>query len=133
MVPSAFVFLERLPLNANGKIDRQALAALPLEAPAPSQPSGAPRTETEKTVAAIWAELLRVEHVGVDDDVFDLGAQSLMAMKALARIRDAFQVNLSLRNLFEHPTVAGLAGAIDGLTWVARPKAAQGAREEIAL
>ena len=72
-------------------------------------------------------------HVGVDDDVFDLGAQSLMAMKALARIRDAFQVNLSLRNLFEHPTVAGLAGAIDGLAWVARPKAAQGEREEIAL
>ena len=135
MVPSAFVFLGKLPLNANGKIDRQALAALPIEAPAPSQRSGAPRTETEKTVAAIWAELLRVEHVGVDDDVFDLGAQSLMAMKALARIRDAFQVNLSLRNLFEHPTVAGLAGAIDGLTWVAKPKAtaAQGEREEIAL
>ena len=133
MVPSAYVFLEKLPLNANGKIDRQALAALPIEAPAPSQRSGAPRTETEKTVAAIWAELLRVEHVGVDDDVFDLGAQSLMAMKALARIRDAFQVNLSLRNLFEHPTVAGLAGAIDGLAWVARPKAAQGEREEIAL
>ena len=133
MVPSTFVFLDKLPLNANGKIDRQALAALPIEAPAPSQRSGAPRTETEKTVAAIWAELLRVEHVGVDDDVFDLGAQSLMAMKALARIRDAFQVNLSLRNLFEHPTVAGLAGAIDGLAWVARPKAAQGEREEIAL
>ena len=133
MVPGLFVFLERLPLNANGKIDRQALAALPIEAPAPSRPSGAPRTETEKTLAAIWAELLRVEHVGVDDDVFDLGAQSLMAMKALARIRDAFQVNLSLRILFEHPTVAGLAGAIDGLAWVARPKAAQGEREEIAL
>jgi amino acid adenylation domain-containing protein len=133
MVPSTFVFLDKLPLNANGKVDRQALAALPIEAPAPAQPSGAPRTETEKTVAAIWAELLRVEHVGVDDDVFDLGAQSLMAMKALARIRDAFQVNLSLRNLFEHPTVAGLAGAIDGLAWVAQPKAAQGEREEIAL
>jgi amino acid adenylation domain-containing protein len=133
MVPGRFVLLERLPLNANGKIDRQALAALPIDSPAASPRSGAPRTETEQTVAAIWAELLRVEHVGVDDDVFDLGAQSLMAMKALARIRDAFQVNLSLRNLFEHPTVAGLAGAIDSLAWVARPNAAHGAREEIAL
>jgi amino acid adenylation domain-containing protein len=132
MVPSTFVFLDKLPLNANGKIDRQALAALPIEAPAPAQRAGAPRTETEKTVAAIWAELLRVEHVGVDDDVFDLGAQSLMAMKALARIRDAFQVNLSLRNLFEHPTVAGLASAIEGLGWVAK-RQMQGEREEITL
>ena len=61
MVPSAYVFLEKLPLNANGKIDRQALAALPIEAPAAFASLGAPRTETEKTVAAIWAELLRVE------------------------------------------------------------------------
>ena len=64
--------------------------------------------------------------MGVDDDVFDLGAQSLMAMKALARIRDAFQVNLSLRNLFEHPTVAGLAGAIEGLGWVAQSQGVAG-------
>jgi len=132
MVPSTFVFLDKLPLNANGKIDRQALATLPIESPAASQRAGAPRTETEKTVAAIWAELLRVEHVGVDDDVFDLGAQSLVAMKALARIRDAFQVNLSLRNLFEHPTVAGLASAVEGLALVAK-RQTQGQREEITL
>jgi acyl-coenzyme A synthetase/AMP-(fatty) acid ligase/acyl carrier protein len=133
MVPSAFVLLEKLPLNANGKIDRQSLAALAVETRAPSKNYIAPRSETEKAIAAIWRELLRVEQIGADDDVFDLGAQSLMAMKALARIREAFQVNLSLRNLFEHPTVAGLASAIDALTALARPKPAQGEREEISL
>jgi amino acid adenylation domain-containing protein len=131
MVPSAFVALDRLPLNANGKIDRQALAALPIE---PQGSSGAARTETERRVAEIWAELLNAE-VGPDDDVFDLGAHSLMAMKALTRIRDVFHVNLSLRNLFEHPTVAGLAGAIDTL-WLSKPRTpspARGDREEIVL
>ncbi len=134
MVPSAFVRLDKLPLNANGKIDRQALASVPLESVVPGKNFIAARSATEKTLAAIWSELLRVESVGVDDDVFDLGAQSLMAMKALTRIRDAFQVSLSLRNLFEHPTVAGLAGAIEELSWVAQaPAAPSGAREEIAL
>jgi len=134
MVPSAFVRLDKLPLNANGKIDRQALASVPLESVVPGKNFIAARTATEKTLAAFWSELLRVESVGVDDDVFDLGAQSLMAMKALTRIRDAFQVGLSLRNLFEHPTVAGLAGAIEELSWVAKaPAAASGEREEIAL
>jgi len=136
MVPSAFVVMERLPLTANGKIDRQGLAALPLESAAPARDFVAPRTETEKALAAIWSGVLKVEHVGINDDVFDLGAQSLMAMKALAQIRDAFQVTLSLRNLFEHPTVAGLAEVIDGLSWLAKAKApspAHGDREEIAL
>ena len=62
MVPSAFVLLEKLPLNANGKIDRQALAGLPVESPAPARRFVAPRTETEKALAAIWSELLKLEH-----------------------------------------------------------------------
>jgi amino acid adenylation domain-containing protein len=132
MVPSVFVPLEELPLNANGKIDRQALAALPLESSAPNTSFVAPRTPTEEAIAAIWSELLRTE-VGVHEDVFDLGAQSLMAMKALSRIREAFRVNLSLRNLFEHPTVAGLAGVIEGLSWTRKAPASPGVREEIAL
>jgi acyl carrier protein len=136
MVPSAFVAMEKLPLTANGKIDRQGLAALSYESAAPARDFVAPRTETEKALAAIWSQLLKVERVGINDDVFDLGAQSLMAMKALAQIRDAFQVSLSLRNLFEHPTVAGLAEIIDGLSWLAKaqaPRPAHGGREEIAL
>jgi amino acid adenylation domain-containing protein len=134
MVPSAFVVMERLPLTANGKIDRQGLAALSYESAARARDFVAPRTETEKALAVIWSGVLKVEHIGINDDVFDLGAQSLMAMKALAQIRDAFQVTLSLRNLFEQPTVAGLAEVIDGLSWLAKaPSPAHGDREEIAL
>jgi acyl carrier protein len=96
----------------------------------------APRTATEGALAAIWSELLGVERVGVDDDVFDLGAHSLMAMKALTRIRDAFAVNLALRNLFERPTVAGLAELVDGfasLQAARAPTPHAGDREEIVL
>jgi amino acid adenylation domain-containing protein len=136
MVPSAFVVMERLPLTANGKIDRQGLGALSYDSATPARDFVAPRTETEKALAVIWSGVLKVQYIGINDDVFDLGAQSLMAMKALAQIRDAFQVTLSLRNLFEHPTVAGLAEVIDGLSWLATAKApgpAHGNREEIAL
>ncbi len=95
-----------------------------------------PRTDTEKALAAIWKQLLNVQHVSIDDDFFELGAQSLMAIRAVSRIRDAFGVDLSLRSLFERPTVAGLAEVIDGLSWLANGNAASsrvGDREDIAL
>jgi amino acid adenylation domain-containing protein len=136
MVPSAFVPMEKLPLTPNGKIDRQALALLPCESAEPARAVVGPRTGTEKALAAIWARLLGVEAVGVHDDLFDLGAHSLMAMKALTEMRDAFEVSLSLRNLFEHPTIAGLAEAIDGLAWLAKagaPGRDAGDREEVVL
>ena len=134
MVPSVIVLLEALPLNANGKIDRQALAALPIEPAERTAEYVAPRTETERALAAIWGELLNVERIGADDDVFDLGAHSLLAMKALTRIREAFGVNLVLRNLFEQPTVGRLAPVIDGLASLASPPARGGGeREEIVL
>jgi amino acid adenylation domain-containing protein len=135
MLPAAFLQMDRLPLNANGKLDRQALALAPLESPQPARPGAGARTETEKTLLEIWSELLGVAAMGVDDDVFDLGAHSLMAMKALAQIRDRFDVNLALRNLFEQPTVAGLAGIIDGLALSAPESAApaSGEREEMVL
>ena len=135
MVPGAFVLMDQLPLTANGKLDRQALAALSFESPAPARTLIAPASATEKTLAAIWSELLGVETVSVDDDVFDLGAHSLMAMRALSRVRDAFDVDLALRNLFEHPTVAGLAGIIDGLSLAAprTPAHDGGDREEVVL
>jgi amino acid adenylation domain-containing protein len=134
MVPSAFIRLERLPLNANGKVDRQALAALPLEAAQPTGGFAAARTVTEGSLASVWAELLGLEHVGIHDDVFDLGAHSLMAMKALAQIRERFSVDLALRNLFERPTIAALGELIDGLASLSR-RTARGAadREEIVL
>jgi amino acid adenylation domain-containing protein len=136
MVPSAFVQMESLPLTLNGKIDRQALASVPFENLEAARAFVGPRTQTEKALAAIWGALLKVANIGIDDDVFDLGAHSLQAMKALTQIRDVFEVNLALRNLFEHPTIAGLAEAIDGLVLVAKPKAASqdsAGREEIVL
>lgn len=136
MVPSAFVLMERLPLTLNGKIDRQALAALSFDNREPARDFVGPQTETEKALARIWTQLLKVENIGIHDDVFDLGAHSLLAMKALTQIRDVFEVNLALRNLFEHPTIAGLAKIIEGLSWLAKAKMAGedlGDREEIAL
>jgi amino acid adenylation domain-containing protein/FkbM family methyltransferase len=136
MVPAAFVLAGELPLTPNGKVDRQALAALaPEPLPAAREPVR-PRTETERTLAAIWGELLKVETVGAGDDFFDLGGQSLTAMRAVARIRDAFRVDLPLRSLFEHPTLAALAEVIDGLIWLAAAPErvpGAGAREEIQL
>src|SRR6185312_15406307 len=84
MVPSSLVLMERLPLTVNGKIDRQALLSV-IEPSAASRRFEAPRTDTERALAAIWTELLEVPNVGVNDDFFDLGGQSLMAIRAVAR------------------------------------------------
>ena len=138
MLPTYFIRLDRLPLTSNGKVDRQALPALCYEHINAAQDvaGGGPRTKTEKALAAIWRDLLVVENIGINDDFFDLGGQSLVAMKALSRIRDTFDVDLPLRNLFEHPTVAGLAEVIDQLAWVATasaPDSRAAEREEFAV
>jgi len=116
MLPAYFIRLDRLPLTSNGKVDRQALPALAYEKIQPAHDFVAPRTETEKALAAIWRELLVVENIGINDDFFDLGGQSLVAIKAVSRVWEVFGVDLQLRSLFERPTVAGLAEVIDGLS-----------------
>ena len=136
MLPTYFIRLERLPLTSNGKVDRHALPVLAYQNIQPAHEVVGPRTQTEKALAAIWRELLVVEEIGINDDFFDLGGQSLVAIKALSRIRDTFEVDLPLRNLFERPTIAGLAEVIEQLAWVAKANApAAGAveREEFAL
>jgi acyl carrier protein len=132
MVPAQFVLLNELPLTPNGKVDRK---ALPVPAKANTGAGGPPRTETEKMVASIWTELLGVEGVGVEDDFFDLGGQSMTAVGLVARLRTAFDLNIELATLFERPTIAGLAEAIDLLVLTSRSISAGSseAREEFEL
>ncbi|MEG4083311.1 amino acid adenylation domain-containing protein [Microcoleus sp. POL10_C6] len=112
MIPSAFVVLKALPLNPNGKIDRQALPAPSIAANFTDTFVG-PRTPGEEILAGIWSQLLNLKKVGIHDNFFDLGGHSLLITQLLAKVRESFQVELPLRVLFEAPTVAGLAEKIE--------------------
>ncbi|WP_397458247.1 non-ribosomal peptide synthetase [Pseudomonas asplenii] len=114
MVPLHWLWLERLPLNANGKLDRKALPALEI-GQLQSQDYLAPRNALEETLALIWAEVLKVERVGVRDNFFELGGHSLLATQIASRVQKTLQRNVPLRAMFECSTVEELAGYIDGL------------------
>jgi amino acid adenylation domain-containing protein len=120
MVPSAFVFLDSLPLTPNGKLDRKALPEPDHRRSEPELGFVAPRTELEKIVAGVWAEVLKLERVGVHDNFFDAGGHSLLATQTLSRIRAALQVDLSVRALFEKPTVASLCEHIEATRWAGK-------------
>jgi amino acid adenylation domain-containing protein len=109
MVPGAFVALASLPLTPGGKLDRR---ALPAPEHAAAEEFVAPRTPAEETLAGIWREVLGVERVGVRDRFFELGGHSLLATRVVSRIRGAFGVALTVRAMFEHPTIEGLAGLL---------------------
>ncbi|HET7112517.1 MAG TPA: amino acid adenylation domain-containing protein, partial [Pyrinomonadaceae bacterium] len=109
MMPSAIIELESLPRTVNGKVDRKAL-------PAPSADKTAfvaPRTAVEEVVAGIWAEVLGIERVGMDDNFFDLGGHSLLATQVMSRVGAALQAEVPLRRLFEGPTVGELSAAVE--------------------
>jgi len=114
MVPLHWLWLDRLPLNANGKLDRKALPALEI-GQLHSQDYLAPRNELEQTLAGIWAEVLKVERVGVQDNFFELGGHSLLATQIASRVQKTLQRDVPLRAMFECSTVEALAGYIDGL------------------
>ncbi|MGE7813568.1 non-ribosomal peptide synthetase [Pseudomonas sivasensis] len=114
MVPLHWLWLDRLPLNANGKLDRKALPELEI-GQLHSQDYLAPRNELETTLAAIWAEVLKVERVGVEDNFFELGGHSLLATQIASRVQKTLQRDVPLRAMFECSTVAELAEYIEGL------------------
>ncbi|WP_293105514.1 FkbM family methyltransferase, partial [Moorena sp. SIO3I6] len=112
MVPSGLMVLSQLPLTPNGKVDRKALPA-PDFVSSLSTEYVAPQTETQKVLADIWAEVLGIEKVGIHDKFFELGGHSLLAIQVISRVRAAFSIELKLQDLFESPTVAGVAQAIE--------------------
>jgi amino acid adenylation domain-containing protein len=114
MVPSTFVALDALPVTPNGKLDRTSLPAPDGSRPDLARPYAAPQGPVEESLASIWCEVLGVDRVGVDDDFFDLGGHSMLAVKMLARVRDALGLELQLGQVFESPTIRGLAGSLTG-------------------
>ncbi|HLL46076.1 MAG TPA: condensation domain-containing protein, partial [Longimicrobiaceae bacterium] len=113
MLPSAVVMLDALPLTSTGKLDRGRLPPPELADLEPEAEYVAPRTPAEAALAAIWAELLGLERVGVHDDFFALGGYSLLATRLLSRVRASLGVELAMRPFFEGPTVAELAALVE--------------------
>jgi amino acid adenylation domain-containing protein len=113
MVPSTFIFLDALPLNSNGKVNRGALPAPEHFALQDGRDLLLPRSPLEEMVANIWAELLGVPRVGLDDNFFELGGQSVTATRMLARVRNTFDVEMPLRALFDGPALGEFAAALE--------------------
>jgi non-ribosomal peptide synthetase component F len=117
MIPSGYVWLEKIPLTSNGKLDRRALPATDEAGTARGREYVAPSGPVEEALAGIWSELLGVEKVGVHDDFFELGGHSLLLTQVVSRIRAAFSLDLPLRAMFDAPTIRqlGLAIAVEQL------------------
>jgi amino acid adenylation domain-containing protein len=113
MIPASIVRLDALPLSANGKVDRRALPAPGRDRPALSVAYVAPRTPVERALAGVWAAVLGVEPVGVEDPFFELGGDSLAVARVVSRARDIAGLAVSARAVFEAPTVAALAEVVE--------------------
>ena len=112
MVPQSYLSLETIPLTANGKVDRRTLQTLWPTTSAVKTAYIAPQNAVQQRVTDIWQELLDRDRIGIKDNFFELGGDSLVATQVMARVQESFQVEVSLRHLFEGPTVANLADVI---------------------
>jgi acyl carrier protein len=110
MVPSAIVPMTKIPLTANGKVDRQ---ALPEPEAIQQRKYIAPQSATEEGLAKIWEFVLRRERIGTDENFFMLGGHSLLATQVISRVREQYRVELPIRTIFDHPTIVGLAAEVD--------------------
>jgi amino acid adenylation domain-containing protein len=115
MVPAAFVAMDALPLSPNGKVDRRALPAP--EAVADERPFRAPRTPVEEVLAEMWTEVLPAGRVGVDDDFFELGGESVGVMRLVANLRDRLGVEIGFRAVLAHPTLEAMAAQVERLLY----------------
>ena len=113
MIPAMFVMLKALPLLPNGKVDRQALPEPEAVRPELEQEFVAPRTPVEELLAGIWSQVLNIESIGVNDNFFELGGHSLLVTQIVTRARAAFKIDLPLRSIFDHQTIAELAEAVE--------------------
>ncbi|MEO1521577.1 MAG: phosphopantetheine-binding protein, partial [Cyanobacteria bacterium J06633_2] len=112
MIPQDYMVLDAIPLTSNGKVDRRSLQTLwQMESPTTSE-YVAPQNAIQEILVAMWQELLGCDRVGIQDNFFGLGGDSLIAAQVMTRVRENFQVEVSLRQLFQEPTVAQLAEAI---------------------
>jgi amino acid adenylation domain-containing protein len=122
MIPQAFVLLDSLPLTPNGKVDRKALPSPDTTPRSLANSFVLPRNPTEAQLTQIWGEVLGLERIGVKDNFFELGGHSLLATQVLSRINSAFELDLSVQIMFESPTIAGIAGYIQAVDWVAQDR-----------
>ncbi len=113
MVPSAFVAVKEWPRTPSGKIDRKALPAPDVERPELDVPFAAPRTEVQKTLANVWADLLSIDRVGIDDNFFDLGGNSLLSIQCVAQL-EGHGLKLPIVKLYQHPTIRACAAFLEG-------------------
>ncbi len=113
MVPAAFVMLDAFPLSQAGKADRRALPAPRWDRPELDASFLAPSTSVEKVISDIWASVLAIPQVGIHDNFFELGGHSLLATQIISRMREVFRLDLPIRYIFEHPTIAGLSSLVE--------------------
>jgi amino acid adenylation domain-containing protein len=113
MIPADFIFMDKLPLLPSGKVDRSNLPGLKKGEPEPEAEEARAITPTEKILSEIWAEVIGLKEVGIHDNFFELGGHSVLVTQIIARVRKAFHIDLSLRTVFEFPTIVGLAEQIE--------------------
>ena len=117
MIPSRFIYLNQLPVGANGKLDRKALSRPNYSRPELDNPFVEPRTDTEKVVCQLWSNILGIAPVGVGDNFLDLGGDSISVFRFIGRIKKELNLDLDVKTIFDSPIVEDLAHHLDELTF----------------